>query len=133
MTVQSMITDGRALIEDTFIDAATITRPSLRSAGSIDPTTTVFTPGSAAAVYAGRCRVKKPSPVEMEVVFGDTQVTVQRRIVNLPFSAPEVKLDDIVEVTASLDAEVVRHPMRVCAVMSTSTLMFRAVGCEVVE
>lgn len=127
-----MITDGRVLAEDTFIDEGTITRPST-SPAVLDETTGVSTPAAPTTVYTGRCRVKKASQIEREQMWGDTVVTAVRRIVNVPYTAAEIRIDDVFTPTSSLDPELLRTTMRVSAIGSTSTLMFRQVGVEVVE
>lgn len=132
MTVASMIAAGRVKVEDTFIDECLFVRPST-GVRSFDPVSMVSTPPAAVDVYSGRCRVKKPTALQEVEVFGDVQVTVQRRLINLPFDVPEVRVGDVGSVTSSVDGEVLRQSLRVVAVGSTSVLMFRQVGVEVVE
>lgn len=127
-----MITAGRALVEDTFIDECTITRPASGSP-SLNLSSGVLTPAVPATVHSGRCRVKNPSRLEREHVFGDDNVTTIRRLVNLPSDAAQILKGDIFTATASLDGEVLRAPMRVLSVNGTSTLMFRQLGVELID
>jgi hypothetical protein len=77
--------------------------------------------------------VKKPSTEEMMQIFGDTDVNVQRRIVRVPFDAPEVRKDDIFTATSSGDTEVLRQHMRVTVVAAGSMNFYRDFGVVVVE
>ena len=127
-----MISNGRALVADTFIDVGTFVRPS-KSAMSVNEATNVATPGPALTVYSGPCRVKKPSTEDLVRIFGDTDVSVQRRVVRVAHNAPEIRIDDIFTATVSGDAEVLRQDMRVRAVVAGSMNMYRDFGVEVDE
>lgn len=132
MSIPAMIIGGRDFVDATLIDLAVITRPS-DGEPLIDPDTFVLTPAAPTLVYNGRCRVKAPTQAEMVEVFGEAQVTVQRRIVRLPFDSPEIQIGDIFEATQSLDAEVLLTSMRVVAVIARSVLIYRDLGVEVVS
>lgn len=132
MSVASMIVAGRARIEDRYIDEGEIVRPA-GGERVFDPTTQTSTAPDPVTVYVGRCFMKKPTAEEIQEVFGDVSTSVQRRLLTIPHDAELVHVGDIFQATVSLDAEVLRRPMRVVAVMATSTLMFRRLAVEMVE
>lgn len=127
-----MIASGRTLVADTFIDEGVIRRPNL-GPPALDTMTGVSTPAAPTTVYTGRCRIKRPSTEEMTQIFGDTDVSVQRRIVRVPFDTVEVRKDDVFTATSSGDAEVLRQDMRVSVVVAGSMNMYRDYGVEVIE
>lgn len=127
-----MITAGRAKVEDTFIDEGVIKRPS-HGEPSLDTMTGISTDPAPTTIYTGRCRVKKPSTEEMQQIFGDTDVSVQRRVLRVPFDTVEVRKDDVFTATSSGDAEVLRQDMRVTVVVAGSMNFYRDYGVQVIE
>lgn len=131
MSVESLIRDGRRLSAETLVDRGEIRRPSA-GAQTIDPVTLISTPADGTVVYSGPMRVKKPTQVEREQVFGDVETSTTRYLVNLPHDGETPAIGDVVRLTSSHDPRLLALPLRVSAVMSTSTLMFRQVGVEVI-
>lgn len=124
---------GRSLAAQLQGDTGSITRPGA-APGTIAPVTGVFTPSPATVVYSGPCRVRKPTTaLEHEIVFGDTNVTVSRYVVSLPYDAPLIAIDDVFKLTVTADAEILNVPMRVAVVVGKSVLMYRQIGVEVIE
>jgi hypothetical protein len=129
--VALMTQAARRLAESLMIDTGTITRGT--GPGTVDPVTGDYTPGAATVVYAGACRVRKPTAVEQQVVFGDTSATVSRYLVNVPVDAPLFQIGDVFTLTTTDDGELRDRPMRVATVVGKSVLMYRQLGLEVVE
>jgi hypothetical protein len=131
VTIQTMIPAARLRVADTLIDVGTIVRPAA-AALSIDPTTLDATPASPATIWTGACRVKKPTPEQMAVMFGDTDVTVIRRVLRVAHDVPEIRKDDIFTASVSGDPEVLRRSMRVAVVVAGSMNFYRDFGVEVI-
>lgn len=124
---------GRAIASDLQQDNGTITRKGAGS-GVLNPVSGVFSPPAATTVYSGQCRVRKPTTaMEQEIVFGDINTTVSRFIVNLPYDAPIVDIDDVFTLTASDDSQILGVPMRVATIVGKSVLMYRQLGVEVID
>jgi hypothetical protein len=116
----ALLRDGRAAHEGLMVDQCAITRPM---PGTVDRATSVLTPGAAATLYSGKCRVKAqrmPRPAEA----GEELVVVARYEVALPFSAlpaDALRVGDLVTVTASADTRLIGQELAVLAVDYGST------------
>lgn len=132
LSIATMVVAGRAKALETMIDQCVIVRPAERSAMVTNPTTLLAVPASPVTVYEGVCRVKKPSTEQLVQLFGDTQVSVQRRVLRVPHDAPEVRIDDVFTATSSGDDEILRQNMRIAAVVAGSMNFYRDYGVELV-
>lgn len=114
--------DGRAAHEALMVDACTITRPGTPV---LDRVTSQLTPGAATTLYTGKCRLKSqrmPKPAEA----GEELQMLMRYELALPFSATlpageELRVGDVVTMTASADARLVGQVLHVMAVDFGST------------
>ena len=132
MLTTSELDGMRATSRSALPDTVLITEPS--EGGTLDPVTGVFTPNAAAEVYAGPGRVRVPSSAtEMERIFGDREVTVQRYIGVLPWDAVNIDRDHRLAVTDGTDPDIERRSFRVVAVASGSNHIDRLLGLEEVE
>lgn len=130
-----MVESGRRRVGDTLIDTATISRGG--AAPVFDPNTGTYTPSAATTVHAGPCRVRPASlaaiGISSEAIFGDTQITTTRFSITFPHDIPNVLVGDMITITKSDDPHIGTRAFRVVAVPSTTLLMYRNFGCEVVD
>ncbi|CAN5808384.1 hypothetical protein BH24ACT15_BH24ACT15_37540 [soil metagenome] len=132
MTMDTLVQAGRQLAESLMPDTAEIRRPG--SGGGTDPVTGEWTPTVGTLVYSGRCRIRTPQTVvEQQLVFGDDQVTRTRYLGIFLHAVGDVKIDDMVTVTVSVDPMLLQHRLRVVSVMVSSYLIARRVGLEAIE
>lgn len=126
-------TSELAAMRDTSMSAMpdTVKITRITAGGTLNPTTGVFTPATSTAVYEGVGRVRAPTQsTEMERIFGDTEMTIQRYVVKLPFDAVGIQRDDRVAVTDSSDTEIVGRSFRVVSVLAGSNHVDRTLGVE---
>lgn len=127
MTATSTASQGQVLAEQLMTDACTITRSG--GAPVFDSTTGTYTDPAATTVYSGKCRVKPANLTSRTVQAGEQQVALWPYSVSMPLSAlPE--LDDVVTVTASVDASLVGRTLRVRSVARGTFLTARRLDCE---
>jgi len=113
-------------------DIIEISRPS--EGGTLDPITGTWTPNVSTPVYSGPGRVRLPaSTTEMERIFGDTEVTVQRYVAMLPWDAVGIQRGDRIGVVDGSDPEVGGRSFRVVAIAAGSNWIDRLIGCEEVD
>lgn len=130
--VRQMVPEFRSAAVSLLADFGRIDRPG--AGGTIDPVTGVFTPAADSLVYEGPCRVRMQARSSEEAdVFGDTSVTTTRVLISFPYDIPDVEIDDVVIITESDDPHIGGRSFRVVAVPSSTFLMYREVGAEVVE
>lgn len=114
-----------------LVDACSIQR---RTGGTFDPGTGTYGPGGGTTIYAGRCRVSPSPSMGQRVQVGEEAVVDQARWVFLPREATGVKVEDIVEVTASEDPDIIGRELTVKTVAAepspTSALEARWLICE---
>lgn len=119
-SIDGLLADGRAAHEALMIDACTIGR---EGTPVLDRGTSQLTPGTVTALYSGKCRLKAqrmPRPAEA----GEELQMVARYELALPFSAQpadELRVGDLVTMTASADTRLVGQRLRVMAVDFGST------------
>ena len=92
-----------------------------------------LTPDAGTVVYSGPARLRTPSGVEREVLFGESQVTSTRFAVTIPHDSPQILIDDVVAITASDDPHIANRSFRVVLVPSASYLIYRELGVEADE
>ncbi len=131
MSIQSTVESGRRMALSMLIDRGVITRGV--SAPVFDPITGELSTPTGDVVYEGPCRIKTPSAVERNVIFGDTQVTKSRFIAMFRWDIPDVEIGNIVTVTESDDPHITTRSFRVVMVPSSSVLTHRKLGVEAVE
>lgn len=120
----------RATAATAMPDTATITRSA--ASGTLNESTGVWTPAATTTIYTGRCRVRPVTSADQDVVFGDTQITKQRYLGSFPHTVSP-QIDDVVTVTSSSDPTIDTRSFKVVVVSSSSWLIDRKVGLEVVE
>ena len=109
-------------------DTCTITAPA--GSGSLNTTTGDWTPGAATTLYSGPCRVRMPSVLEMDELFGGGSRAKQRMTVIITYDAVDIPVGARVVVTDSTDLQLLDRPLAVVAVRSRSNLVDRRLGCE---
>ena len=87
----------RLQAESLMIDSCTIVRPGPTTT---DPDTGVKTTPTT-TVYTGQCKVKAPQRANQPTEVGGAVITVTPGEVHIPAGGPDLKVGDIVEVTAS--------------------------------
>lgn len=94
--------------ESRMTDTCRITR-AVASTGDVDPVTGLPTAGTRTTVYTGVCRVRTGGSVSagsQRQVAGDT-VTAVSSLLHLPIGAPQVKVNDRVEILTSVNPTMV--------------------------
>ena len=116
-------------------DACIITRIDPAATKTFDSTTGTYTLPPTLTMYAGPCRVSAHKTRFDKVQnAGQEPVTLMRVIVDLPVSANyQPAVDDIVNITASLDPSAVGQKFRVRQPQFGSQMTARHLGCEWTE
>ncbi|MFG3639088.1 DUF6093 family protein [Micromonospora sp. NPDC047762] len=98
MSLASALARGRRAAERLMVDQCVIRRDA---GTTYDPVTGYPTPNTT-EVYAGRCRVQQQTASAGQRDVGEATVLLLRLEVQLPMSVVGVRVDDVVEVTASM-------------------------------
>lgn len=102
---------GRQLAESLMTDTCVIRRKSGRAT---DPTTgvvgDVWTP-----VWGGPCKLQERETQARNAQAGERVVVVARPELHVPVDSPLVQVDDVAEVTGSLDPENVGRRVRIAS------------------
>lgn len=121
----------RATSQSALPDEIEITEPATST--TYDPTTHTETPGEAAVVYRGRGRVRTPRATDMERIFGDREVTVQRYVCVIPWDVAGVRRDCRVRILSGSDPDVTNRTWRVVSVSGGANFIDRTLGIEEVD
>jgi hypothetical protein len=125
MSLGGIVARGRAAAERLMVDTCTIKRPTGMS--GTDPVTETY----AAAHYTGACRVVTREVDAITPDAGEREATVLRLRVDLPATTSDVRVGDVVTVTASTyDAQLVGRSFRVVAPFHGSQKTARRVPVE---
>lgn len=89
-------------------DTCTIVR---RARGAFNTITGAYAASTDTPVYSGACRVAPRQVEASQVVVGEEAVVDRSQWVFLPTTATGVKVEDIVKVTASENADIVNREM----------------------
>ena len=112
-------------------DTGTITRPG---ADTFDASTGLITAGASTTIYTGSMRVRPAAASGAgETQFGEEQVTLSRYVVTVPYDTTSVRIDDVVTVTDSDDADLIARTLRVAAIPLGTFMLDKRFACEVVE
>lgn len=130
MSLDETIESGRLLAEVILIDDGTISRPT---ADSFDEETGVLTEGVPTLIYSGPCRIRMPTAIETNVIFGETLVTKMRFVALFRWDIPHVQIGDEVHIATSDDPHIETRTFRVEVVPSLSVITHRKFGVEVAE
>jgi len=113
VTIRSALVTGQGLALQLMVDACTISRTT--GAGVQDETTGRVTP-TTTQLYAGQCQIRVPQAVAETPEVGDRTATLQRLIVKVPLTVEDVRIGDVVAVTAAAnDPELVGRQFVVSA------------------
>lgn len=108
MSARTIAARGRAAAESLMLDSCTIRRPGgwERVDGHDVP--------KFVTVYTGKAKVQANTEVQASAQeVGGALITQTTRRVDIPVSAPEVQPGDLVDITASLDPQLVGKTFRV--------------------
>lgn len=107
MSARSAAVRGQKRAESLMADTCTISRITIERVGGIDQP--VSTP-----IYTGKCKVQLQTIAASNAQeVGGAVITQTTRRVDLPMSAPEVEVNDLVDITTSLDPQLVGKTFRV--------------------
>lgn len=121
--------DLRVQAESTMTATATVTRDG----GLVfDPGTGLSAPTTTTVVASSPARLRQPTAVEANVMFGEEDVTTMRFIVDMPHTVTGVEIGDDITFTDADDPEMLAHEFRVVALSMRDHLVTRSYGCEVV-
>ena len=98
--------------------------------GVLNPITGVVTPPEPVVVYQGRGRLRAPTATEMERIFGDREVTVQRFVAKVPWDTVGVDRSQIITIVEGTDPDIVGRSFRIVTVLTGSNWIDRTLGCE---
>jgi hypothetical protein len=118
--IQPLLAAGRAAHNQLLVDTCTISRPG---EPTLDPDTSVLTPGPSTVLYSGPCRLK-PQRVPRNEEAGERLTVVARYELALPFASlatDDLQVGDAVVITSSGDSRLVDQPFAVMAVDFSST------------
>lgn len=82
----------------------------------VDPVTHKAKRADAVVKYEGKCRFWEVQ-AGSQVVIGDQQVVVTQSYLSLPYDAPVPESDDIVEITKSVDPDLVGRTVQVVSIV----------------
>lgn len=121
--------DLRVQAESTMTATANVTRP----VGFVfDEGTGLSTEAATTIVADSPCRLRQPTAVEANVMFGEEDVTRVRFIVDFPWTVTGVQIGDVVTFTDSDDPEMVGATVKVVGMSMRNHQVTRSYGCEVV-
>lgn len=120
----------RQTATSTMTADCTITR---RGGAGTTGATGTWTPAAAQAVYTGPCRVQEIGITERLLVIGEGQETHRRYQVSILHDAAEVKVSDVIEVTASVDKGLPGKKLRVVDVRYGSEQWQQDLVCDELE
>jgi hypothetical protein len=127
VTARTAALSGRRFAEEQMVDEGTITRDG---ASVLNPTTGLREPTAASTVYAGKCRLRTPTAQELEVLFGEQQVTLSRYMLDVPHTTRGVRVDDVVTMTLTEDSDAEVLPLRIVAVTAETIFGMKSYPCE---
>lgn len=81
-------------------------------------------------VYSGKARVQRQSTAEKPVWIGDRQVIVRTYVIGFPADAPQLRINDLVQVTAAGDNDLAAQTLYIHDVWHGSLLWERDVVCQ---
>lgn len=132
MTATAAVGQGRAAAEALMVDTGRILRST--SGPVLNTETGDLVPAAATTVHTGPCRLRMPSAVETNALFGEREVTTTRFVACFPHGMTAgVLIGDIIEITESDDQHVAGRKFRVIVVPSSTFILYRGFGCEAVE
>jgi hypothetical protein len=121
--------DLRVQAESTMTATATITRPT---GFAFNPGTGLSEETSTTVVSETPARLRQPTAVEANVMFGEQDVTRVRFIVDFPWTVTGVQIGDVVTFTDSDDPEMIGAAVKVVGMSMRNHQVTRSYGCEVV-
>lgn len=120
--------DLRAAAESTMASYAVVSR---LGTPVLNPNTgTETTPRH--QVLESECRLRQPTAVESNVLFGEEDVTKLRFIVDFPYDVEGVEVGHEVEFEESSDPEALDRTFKVVALSIRDHNVTRSFGCELV-
>jgi hypothetical protein len=122
----------RQQAESLMVDNATIRRPG--DAHVFDPITGALTPSAGTFVFTGPCRLRQPTAQEMQVMFGEQQVTMSRFVACFPLaSVIDARIGDLITFDESGDPDVLTRTFRITSVPLSTFSIYKGYACETVE
>lgn len=132
MLTQAELDGMRSTSLSALPDSGVILRTAI-GAGTLNQSTGALTPAAATTIYDGVMRVRPPTPAEIEIIFGDREVTKQRYVATLPHDADGIDVDDRLHLVAASDDSLTGRWFRVVTVSAGSFHIDRRLGLEVTE
>jgi hypothetical protein len=130
VSAQSLLGPGRRSARARMVDEVTIARPGPLG---LDTDTGDLAPTTGATVYTGPGRLKMPSAVEINRLFGGEDVTKTRFVLSVPYDVTGVEVGDVVNVADSESDSAQEIAYTVVLVPRESFEMDRLFGVEAVE
>lgn len=128
--IVSVLPELRAANASLLVDVGRIVRPDART---FNPTTGALTTPES-TVHRGPCRMRQPNGIaEAERLFGDTQITASRFLACWPHDLTGIRIDDVVILEETDDADLLGRRFRILAVPMTTWSLYKAFPSEMVE
>ncbi|MEU1240046.1 DUF6093 family protein [Micromonospora parva] len=125
--LDAVLARGRAAAEALMVDQCVVRRDN---GTTYDPETGYPTPNTT-EVYAGKCRIQQQTASAGQRDVGEATVLLLRLEVQLPMSVVGVRVDDVVEVTASVhDPDLPGRRFRVRELAHKTHATARRLGVE---
>lgn len=121
--------DLRVAAESTMAATASVVR---RGPLVFDPNTGLSNPSETTVLSGEPARLRQPTAVEANVMFGEEDVTTMRFIVDFRHAVTGVEIGDVITFTDADDPEMLTHEFRVVALSMRDHLVTRSYGCELV-
>lgn len=126
MSASAAIAAGQAAAEQLMVDECAIYR---QTGTQVNPNTGAEEP-EYTTVYLGKCRTRMQSSWATDRQAGEQNITVSRYLLELPFSVVGVKVDDQVDITGSLDPDLVGRRIRIDGPFNQTHATMRRYICE---
>jgi hypothetical protein len=122
MSVEIALARGQAAAERLMTDACVIKHKTTESVGAGGVISPVWS-----TVFTGKCRVQSNALTRQGQDIGEAYVIVERHEVQLPVSVVGLQEGDLIQITASGDADLVGRIFRVRDVLRKTHLTARRV------
>jgi len=116
----------QAEVEALMTDTCTIKR---QTGTALNATTLAMEP-TYTTLYTGKCRVQLRDTVATQPDAGERAHAIVRTIVQVPVATTGVRVDDVVTVTASADADLTGRAFRVRSTFHKTHATSRRLECE---
>jgi hypothetical protein len=109
VSLPNLLARGRARAESLMVDSCVIRR---RTGSTVDPDTGAEVP-TYTQVYEGKCRIQFRGLATESPTSGQQRVDLLTTEIQLPITVTDIAVNDVVEITASLDPDLPGRLLRI--------------------